>query len=101
MTYYDLDDRVIKLANYILDNHTTIRATAKEFNIPKSTVHHDLSVKLKYIDYRLYLSVKQLLEENFSVKHIHGGESTKQKYAMLKREITADEMYDELSNNDF
>ncbi len=94
MTYKDLDDRAIELAYYILDNHTTIRATAKQFGIPKSTVHHDLSVKLKYINYRLYLEVKQLLEENFSIKHIHGGESTRQKYAMLKKEINKNDEYD-------
>ena len=50
MNYEDLDDRALRLAYYILDKHTTIRATAKAFNIPKSTVHHDLSVKLKYLD---------------------------------------------------
>lgn len=85
MNYKDLDDRIVTLAYYILDNHTTIRATAKEFNLPKSTVHHDLSTKLKYVDYTLYLKVKKLLEENFSVKHIHGGESTKHKYELLKQ----------------
>ncbi len=87
MNYNDLDDRTIKLAYYILENHTTIRATAKAFNIPKSTVHHDLSTKLKYINYKLFLEVKKLMEENFSIKHIHGGESTKQKYEALKKEI--------------
>ncbi len=82
-----LDERVLQLAEYILDNQTTIRATAAAFNIPKSTVHHDLSVKLKYLNYPLFLKVKHLLDENFSIKHIHGGESTKHKYEQLKREI--------------
>ena len=50
MNMNDISNRPIILANYILENKTTIRATAKEFNIPKSTVHHDLSVKLKYLD---------------------------------------------------
>ncbi len=87
MKYNDLDERTIKLAYYILENHTTIRATAKAFNIPKSTVHNDLSKKLKYINYNLFLEVKKLMEENFSIKHIHGGESTKLKYEALKKEI--------------
>lgn len=94
MNYNDLDDRTLKLAYYILENHTTIRATAKAFGIPKSTVHHDLSTKLKYINYQLFLDVKKLMEENFSIKHIHGGESTKQKYQALKKEITEDEEHD-------
>ena len=68
--------RPIYLANYILEKNTTIRATAKEFGIPKSTVHHDLSIKLKYINYPLYKEVQKLMDENFKIKHIHGGEST-------------------------
>ena len=90
----DYDERTITLATYILEHRTTIRATASVFGIPKSTVHHDLSVKLKYINYPLYLEVKKLLDENFSVKHIHGGESTKHKYEQLKRQVTSDEVAD-------
>lgn len=90
----DYDERTITLATYILEHRSTIRATAGVFGIPKSTVHHDLSVKLKYINYPLYLEVKKLLDENFSVKHIHGGESTKHKYAQLKKQITEDEVAD-------
>lgn len=81
------DQRPINLAHYILEHHTTIRATAKQFNIPKSTVHHDLSIKLKYLDYPLYCKVKKLMDENFSVKHLHGGESTKHHYEQLKQEV--------------
>lgn len=91
MIYDDYDERTITLATYILEHQTTIRATAKVFEMPKSTVHHDLSVKLKYINYPLYLEVKKLLEENFSVKHIHGGESTRHKYEQLKRHVSEQE----------
>ena len=58
------NERIVQIAHFILENHTTIRATAKAFNIPKSTVHHDLSVKLKYINYPLFKEVKNLLNEN-------------------------------------
>lgn len=78
---------ILEMAYYILENRTTIRATAKHFNTPKSTVHHNLSHKLKYINYSLFLEVKNLLIENFKIKHIHGGESTKNKYEKLKCEI--------------
>lgn len=87
----DIDERVLRLADYILDNQTTIRATAAAFNIPKSTVHHDLSTKLKYLNYPLFLKVKHLLDENFSIKHIHGGESTRHKYEQLKKEINSND----------
>lgn len=86
-------ERSVNLAYYILENQTTIRATAKAFNIPKSTVHHDLSTKLKFIDKNLYKKVKTLLQQNFAIKHIHGGESTKLKYKKLKEQINInDEM---------
>ncbi len=98
MTFENLDERAMTLANYILDKHTTIRATAKIFNIPKSTVHHDLSVRLKYLDYRTYLEVKKLMDENFSIKHLHGGESTKLKYEALKKNINKNEEIEYLYN---
>ncbi len=82
----EIYSRPVDLANYLLEHQTTIRATAKEYGLPKSTVHHDLSTKLKYINYSLYLKVKKLLDENFSIKHLHGGESTKQKYLALKNQ---------------
>lgn len=34
-----IEDRVIELAKYIIDNNSTVRATAKKFHISKSTVH--------------------------------------------------------------
>ena len=72
--------RTITLANYIIENKATIRSTAKIFNMAKSTVHYDLSMRLPYIDNNLYNKVKQILNINFSQKHIRGGEATKQKY---------------------
>ena len=82
----EIYSRPVTLAHHIIDNKTTIRATANYYGLPKSTVHHDVSTKLKYIDYSLYLKTKKILEENFSVKHLHGGESTKQKYLALKKQ---------------
>ncbi|MGN0788216.1 MAG: sporulation transcriptional regulator SpoIIID [Candidatus Onthoplasma sp.] len=84
MHLLDQNERVIHFANYIVENNTTIRATARHFGIPKSTVHNELSTKLKFINYHLYLEVKKILENNFKIKHIHGGQSTKLKYEKLK-----------------
>lgn len=99
MNISNTDDRVINLAYYILENQTTIRATAKTFNIPKSTVHHDLSTKLKYINHNLYKQVKNLLKNNFEIKHIHGGESTKLKYQKLKNIINKNDEIEATLNN--
>ncbi len=74
-----------ELAYYILEEKTTIRKTAKKFNISKSTVHNDLSKKLRQINLSLYLKVQKLLDKNFSERHIRGGEATKKKYLQLKK----------------
>ena len=34
-----IEDRVLDLAEYILENKATVRKAAKKFNISKSTVH--------------------------------------------------------------
>lgn len=96
MKNFDNETKILSLAYYILENQTTIRATANEFKIPKSTVHHDLSVKLKYINYPLYKQVKKLLQNNFNIKHIHGGESTRIKYEKLKKIINKNDEYESL-----
>ena len=78
------EEKILSMAHYILENKSTIRATAQTYKTPKSTVHHDLSNKLKFINYPLFKEVKKHLENNFSTKHIHGGEATKKKYEKLK-----------------
>lgn len=76
----DLVERVLSMANHINETHDTIRKTAKIYGYSKSTVHNDVSKKLKSIDYKLYVKTKSILEENFADKHIRGGEATKKKY---------------------
>ena len=34
-----IEERAIQIANYIIENDATVRQTAKEFGISKSTVH--------------------------------------------------------------
>lgn len=82
--YIDLISRTISVANYIVENKSTIRETAKQFNISKSTLHHDLQTKLPYINKRLYDEVQKILDLNFQEKHLRGGESTKHKYLQRK-----------------
>ncbi len=68
---------------YILENSSTIRKTAVKFNLSKSTVHNDLSKKLKYENFDLYKRVQNLLNKNFSEKHLRGGDATKRKYKKM------------------
>ena len=79
-----LIERIIKEAEYIIENGATVRQTAKVFNYSKSTVHKDVSERLYYIDIDLFKKVKKVLKFNFSIRHIRGGEATKRKYQKIK-----------------
>ena len=73
-------DRCETLAQYVIETGATVRTTAAHFGISKSTVHKDLTTKLKYINKRLYNDVKGILNRNKSERHLRGGEATRMKY---------------------
>ncbi|MFB0920288.1 MAG: sporulation transcriptional regulator SpoIIID [Oscillospiraceae bacterium] len=76
----NIEERACELANYIIENKSTVRATAKKFGVSKSTVHKDLTERLYYANRSLYTEVKELLEYNKSQRHIRGGIATRKKY---------------------
>jgi putative DeoR family transcriptional regulator (stage III sporulation protein D) len=80
---YDEKDRCIKLAEYLIDHNSTVRATAKRFGISKSTVHKDIAEKLPHIQFELYQKAKDVLEKNKAERHLRGGQATKDKYRIL------------------
>ena len=73
-------DRAEILAEYVIETGATVRTCAQHFGISKSTVHKDLSYKLKHFNPGLYAFVKEILEKNKSERHLRGGEATRQKY---------------------
>ena len=78
------EERAVTLAQYMIENNATVRRTAKEFSISKSTVHKDVSERLRKQNYALYQQVKQVLEQNKQERHIRGGMATREKYERLK-----------------
>lgn len=78
------EERCVILGNYIVQNNATVRSTAKQFGISKSTVHQDITTKLEKANKRLFDEVKAVLDKNKQERHIRGGEATKQKYRALK-----------------
>ena len=80
-----LKDRCEALAEYVVDTGATVRATAHHFGVSKSTVHKDLTYKLKYYNPTMYRLVKKILEKNKSERHLRGGEATRQKYLEKSR----------------
>ena len=79
------EERAVQLAHYIIENNATVRQTAKKFNISKSTVHKDVSERLKTINEGLFNEVKLVLEQNKSERHIRGGLATKSKYERMRQ----------------
>lgn len=79
-----VEERAVMLGQYIVENQSTVRATAKKFNISKSTVHKDLSERLQHINQNLYTEAKKVLEKNKKERHIRGGLATKNKYEQKK-----------------
>lgn len=84
MKQISIEDRAIELAHYIIDSKDTVRGAAKKFGISKSTVHKDVSERLKKINPSLAKEVRIILDENKAERHIRGGLATKMKYIDLK-----------------
>ncbi len=75
-----IEERAIKCAEYIVETGCTVRACSAHFNVSKSTVHKDVSERLRYIDVELYEKIRKILNFNLSERHIRGGKATKEKY---------------------
>lgn len=78
-----IEKRALDLANYMVGTGETVRKTGEVFGVSKSTVHTDVTERLKKIDYNLFLKVEKVLEVNLNERHIRGGESTRLKYVKL------------------
>ncbi len=79
-----VEERAAKLGEYIIESKATVRRAAKIFGVSKSTVHKDVSERLKYVNPTLYKEVKNVLEVNKAQRHIRGGMATKKKYLILR-----------------
>ena len=79
------EERAVALGLYMIENGATVRSAAKAFRISKSTVHKDVTQRLRKMDPALYRQVKALLDQNKQERHIRGGAATKEKYAQKKK----------------
>ena len=80
-----IEERCVILAEYLVNNRSTVRAVAHEFGISKSTVHKDITQILKKVDVSLYNDAKAVLETNKKERHLRGGEATKNKYKLSRK----------------
>ena len=75
-----IEERAIEIANYIIEEKTTVRQAAKKFGVSKSTIHKDCTDRLRQINPALAREVRNILEINKQERHIRGGMATKEKY---------------------
>ncbi|MBQ7410459.1 MAG: sporulation transcriptional regulator SpoIIID [Clostridia bacterium] len=81
-----IEERAIKVAQYIIETEDTVRGAAKKFGISKSSIHKDVSQRLLKINYPLAMEVRKVLDKNKAERHIRGGMATKLKYSHEKIE---------------
>ena len=74
------EERAVALGQYVAETGATVRNAAMRFGISKSTVHKDLTQRLKRQNRALYNSVQKVLQLNKEERHLRGGAATRQKY---------------------
>ena len=80
-------ERAVILARYIVESGDTVRGAAKLYGISKSTVHSDVTKRLRRINPSLWKQCRVVLEHNKEERHLRGGYATKEKYAKLKATV--------------
>lgn len=65
-----IEERAVEIAGYIIETKATVRQTAKQFGISKSTVHKDCTDRLQQINPSLARAVRNVLDVN---KHQQAG----------------------------
>ncbi|MGI6183922.1 MAG: sporulation transcriptional regulator SpoIIID [Candidatus Fimadaptatus sp.] len=84
----DIDGRVLSIAKAMITSRATVRTLAHQYCVSKSTVHKDLSQRLKPLDAELYAQVRAILQANKAERHLRGGQATRLKYSRMRRERT-------------
>lgn len=80
-------ERVLELSQYIIDSGATVRQTAGQFGVSKSTVHKDITERLPLLSEGTAQRVRSVLDNNKAERHLRGGEATKKKYHSLRKDL--------------
>lgn len=79
-----IKERTLQVAEHIAQTEDTVRKTAEIYHLSKSTVHNDVSTRLKKLDVDMFEEVQKVMQKNFAENHIRGGMSTKEKFEREK-----------------
>lgn len=76
----DPEQRAVLLGEYIVERGATVRAAAAAFGCSKSTVHKDVSARLRTVSPGLFAQVRTVLARNKAERHLRGGAATRRKF---------------------
>ena len=79
----DPEQRAVRLGEYIAAHGATVRAAAQAFGCSNSTVHKDVSTRLRSVSPELFAQVQAVLARNKAERHLRGGAATRKKYRHL------------------
>ena len=73
------EERAVRLGEYIVATGATVRTAAERFGISKSTVHKDVTTRLRCQNQELFREVQQVLDRNKAERHLRGGRGHQRK----------------------
>ena len=79
------EQQILLLARHMVLSGDTVRMCARRFALSKSAVHKMLGAPLEKLHPGLYRDVRAVMEYHKQVKHLRGGEATKQKYLSMRK----------------
>jgi putative DeoR family transcriptional regulator (stage III sporulation protein D) len=85
-SYCHMPSRAEEIGKFVSDTGATVRAAAQRFGVSKSTVHKDLTWRLKMQNPILYQQVQSVLRINKEERHKRGGNATRLKYLAAKQD---------------
>ena len=81
----DIQERSVRLGKYIVRTGATVRQTAEYFGMSKSSVHKDMHERLRQIHPGLYAEVREILDYHHAVRHLRGGEATRERWKNIRQ----------------
>lgn len=82
-----ITQRVVDVANYIVESNATVRDTAKVFGISKTTTHRDIRERLPKLNSALSQKTILVIDQHIKERALKGGNATGLKYKALRGEI--------------
>lgn len=80
-----LENRVLNVVDYIINNKATIRETAKVFGVSKGTIQKDITIRIYELNPQKAIEVEKVMLFNKSQRHLRGGEATRKRYENARK----------------